>query len=139
MAGVLCVISREDARHGLFIGLAGAIVVFLLLRGRVRFSTETIATWDAFAFCVLLLAWLTILTTPVHKLRLRAKEQDLSRFVIFIFVVIAACPALFAVGFLISVNKAEIRGHFTVHLILALATVVFSLSVVRTVFGLRYA
>ena len=88
---------------------------------------------------MLLLAWLTILTTPVHKLRLRAKEQDLSRFVIFIFVVIAACAALFAVGFLISVNKAKAGGHFTVHLVLALATVIFSWSVVHTVFGLRYA
>src|SRR6266571_5383811 len=139
MARVRSLISRQDARHRLFIALAGAIVVFLFLRGRVRLSTETIATWDALAFCVLLLAWLTILTTPVHKLRSRAKEQDLSRFLIFIFVVIAACAALFAVGFLISVNKAEGRGHLTVHLVLALATVVFSWSVVHTVFGLRYA
>jgi uncharacterized membrane protein len=139
MARVRSLISRLDARHRLFIALAGGIVVFLFLRGRVRLSTETIATWDAIAFCVLLLAWLTILTTPVHGLRSRAKEQDLSRFVIFIFVVIAACAALFAVGFLISVNKAEVGGHLTVHLVLALATVVFSWLVVHTVFGLRYA
>jgi uncharacterized membrane protein len=139
MARVLSLISRQDARHRLLIALAAAIGVFLFLRGHVRLSTEAIATWDAFAFCVLLLAWLTILTTPVHKLRSRAKEQDLSRFVIFIFVIVAACAALFAVGFLISVNKAALRGHLTVHLILALATVVFSWSVVHTVFGLRYA
>jgi len=139
MARVRSLVSRLDARHRLFIALAGGIVVFLFLRGRVRLSTETIATWDAIAFCVLLLAWLTILTTPVHGLRSRAKEQDLSRFLIFIFVVVAACAALFAVGFLISVNKAEVRGHLTVHLVLALATVVFSWSVVHTVFGLRYA
>src|SRR5712691_5227482 len=139
MARVLSLISRQDARHRLFIALAGAIVVFLFLRGRVRLSTETIATWDALAFCVLALAWLTILTTPVHKLRSRAKEQDVSRLVIFVFVVIAACAALFAVAFLISVNKAELRGHFTAHLLLALGTVIFSWSVVHTVFGLRYA
>jgi len=111
MVRVLALISRLDARHRLFIAFAGGIVVFLFLRGRVRLSTETIATWDAIAFCVLLLAWLTILTTPVHKLRSRAKEQDLSRLVIFIFVVGAACAALFAVGFLISANKAALRGH----------------------------
>jgi len=139
MVRVLALISRLDARHRLFIAFAGGIVVFLFLRGRVRLSTETIATWDAIAFCVLLLAWLTILTTPVHKLRSRAKEQDLSRLVIFIFVVGAACAALFAVGFLISANKAALRGHLTVHLVLALATVVSSWSVVHTVFGLRYA
>lgn len=139
MARVLSLISRQDARHRLLIALAAAIGVFLFLRGHGRLSTEAIATWDAFAFCVLLLAWLTILITPVYKLRSRARAQDLSRFVIFIFVVVAACAALFAVGFLISANKDELRGHLSIHLILALATVVFSWSVVHTVFGLRYA
>src|SRR6266581_6694845 len=139
MARSLSLISRQDARHRLLIAVAGAIVVFLFLRGRVRFSTETIATWDAFAFCVLLLAWFTILTTPIHRLRGRAKEQDLSRSLIFIFVLVAACAALFAVAFLISINKAELQGHVTAHLLLALGTVIFSWSLVHTVFGLRYA
>ena len=139
MARILDLICRQDARHRLVIALLAATVVSLSLRGRVRPSTEVIATWDAFAFCVLFLAWLTILTTPVHKLRSRAKEQDVSRLVIFVFVVVAACAALFAVGFLISVNKAVLRGHFTAHLLLALGTVIFSWSVVHTAFGLRYA
>ena len=132
-------ICRQDARHRLVVALIAATVVFLSLRGHVHPSTEAIATWDTFVFFVLLLAWLTILTTPVHKLRSRAKEQDVSRLVIFIFVVVAACAALFAVGFLISVNKALLRGHFTAHLLLALGTVIFSWSVVHTAFGLRYA
>jgi uncharacterized membrane protein len=139
MVRILDLICRQDARHRLVIALLAATAVSLSLRGHVRPSTEVIATWDTFVFCVLFLAWLTILTTPVHKLRSRAKEQDVSRFVIFVFVVVAACAALFAVGFLISVNKAELRGHLTAHLILALGTVVFSWSVVHTVFGLRYA
>jgi uncharacterized membrane protein len=132
-------ICRQDARHRLVVALFAATAVSLSLRGHVHPSTEAIATWDTFVFFVLLLAWLTILTTPVHKLRSRAKEQDVSRLVIFVFVVVAACAALFAVGFLISVNKAELHGHVTAHLILALGTVVFSWSVVHTVFGLRYA
>ena len=139
MVRILDLICRQDARHRLVIGLVAATAVSLSLRGHVRPSTEVIATWDTFVFCVLFLAWLTILTTPVHKLRSRAKEQDVSRLVIFVFVVVAACAALFAVGFLISVNKAELRGHLTAHLILALGTVIFSWSVVHTSFGLRYA
>ena len=139
MPRILDLICRQDARHRLVIALLAATIVSLYLRGRVRPSTEVIATWDAFAFCVLFLAWLTILTTPVHKLRSRAKEQDVSRLVIFVFVVVAACAALFAVGFLISVNKAALRGHFTAHLLLALGTVIFSWSVVPTAFALRYA
>jgi len=72
-------------------------------------------------------------------MRAIAQEQDLSRFLIFIFVVIAACAALFAVGFLISVNKGQTGGHFTLHVLLALLTVIFSWLLVHTVFGLRYA
>ena len=139
MARILDLICRQDARHRLVIALLAATVVSLSLRGRVRPSTEVIATWDAFVFPFLFLAWLTILTTPVHELRSRAKEQDVSRLVIFVFVVVAACAALFAVGFLISVNKAEVRGHFTAHLLLVLGTVIFSWSMVPTAFGLRYA
>jgi uncharacterized membrane protein len=139
MGDLLSLICRQDARHRLVIAFALAATVFFSLRGRVHPATEAIATWDAFAFCVLLLAWLTILTTPLHKLRSRAREQDLSRSLIFVFVVVAACAALFAVGFLISVNKDELRGHLTAHLLLALGTVIFSWSLVHTVFGLRYA
>jgi len=139
MTRLASLVSRQDARHRILIALAVAVAVSFLLRGRVHFATEMIATWDAFAFCVLLLAWFTILTTPIHRLRGRAKEQDLSRSLIFIFVVVAACAALFAVAFLISINKAELQGHVTAHLLLALGTVIFSWSLVHTVFGLRYA
>jgi uncharacterized membrane protein len=132
-------VARLDARHRLMIGFVAAGAVFFLLRGHVRLSTEFIAAWDALAFSVLLLAWLTILTTPTHTLRARAKEQDVGRFLAFLFIVVAACAALFAVGFLISVNKDQIRGHFTVHLILGLLTVILAWSITQTVFGLRYA
>src|SRR5467141_1900738 len=139
MARIFDLICRQDARHRLVIALVAASAVSLSLRGHVRPSTEVIATWDTFVFCVLFLAWLTILTTPVQKLRSRAKEQDVSRLVIFVFVVVAACAALFAVGFLIIVGGSETRGHFTGHLMLGLGTVVLSWSLMHTVFGLRYA
>jgi uncharacterized membrane protein len=121
------------------IALIAAGAIFFLLRGHVRFSTESIVAWDVFALSVLTLAWVTILTTPIHRLRARAKEQDVSRFIAFLFVVVAACAALFAVGFLITVNKGQMRGHFTVHLILGLVTVILAWSLMQTVFGLRYA
>ena len=139
MPRIIDLISSQDARHRVLIALAAAAVVFFSLRGMARLSTAVIATWDAFAFFILALAWLTILTTPQNKLRGRAQQQDVGRTAIFIFVVVVACAALFAVGFLVSVNKGDIRGHFTVHLVLALATVVFSWSAMHTVFGLRYA
>jgi len=139
MPRIVDLISRQDARHRLVIALTVAAVVFLSLRGEMRLSTAVIATWDAFAFFMLALAWLTILTTPQNKLRGRAQRQDVGRTAIFIFVVVLACAALFVVGFLVSVNKGDMRGQFTGHLILSLTTVVSSWCAMQTVFGLRYA
>ena len=52
---------------------------------------------------------------------------------------VAACAALFAVGFLIRAHKAQAGGHFAVHLLLTLLTVVTSWTLLHTLFGLRYA
>ena len=92
----------------------------------MRLSTDAIAAWDAFAFFVLTSAWLTIVITPQQKLRARAQEQDFPRTVLFVFIVVLACAALFSVGFLVKVGRSEMRGHFTEHLLLGLATVVLS-------------
>jgi uncharacterized membrane protein len=133
-------IAKQDARHRLVISLATATAVWLGLRGRVQPSTQSIATWDVFALCVLGLAWLTIITTPPEKLRARAQMQDVSHILIFIFVVVAACAGLFAVGFLF-LNKSVVvqRPHFFVHLLMSLVAVICSWALVHTVFGLRYA
>jgi uncharacterized membrane protein len=132
-------ISRIDARHRFFFSAAAAIAVFLLLRHRVHSSTVVIASWDVFALCLLALAWCTIITTPPDRLRARARRQDSSRGAIFIFVVVAACAGLFAIGFLLHTRKGEAETRLTAHLLLTLIAVVSSWCVVHTVFGLRYA
>jgi uncharacterized membrane protein len=126
MSRALNWVSRIDARHRLVFAIFLSVAVFLVLSGRTRFSTELIATWDVFAFCMLGLAWLTIVTTPIERLRLRAKEQDLSRTVIFIFVLVTACVGLFAVGFLLRTQKGETQGHLSLHALLTFAAVVAS-------------
>ena len=95
MPRIIDLISRQDARHRVLIALAAAAAVFFSLRGMARLSTAVIATWDAFAFFMLALAWLTILTTPQNKLRGRAQQQDVGRTAIFVFVVVVACAAVF--------------------------------------------
>ncbi|HEX4629884.1 MAG TPA: DUF1345 domain-containing protein [Chthoniobacterales bacterium] len=133
-------IAKQDARHRIVISLLVAVAVWLGLRGHVQRSTQFIVTWDVFGLCVLGLAWLTIITTPPEKLRARAQMQDLSHIVIFIFVLVAACAGLFAVGFLFF-NKTVVmqRSHFFIHLVMVLIAVICSWSLVHTVFGLRYA
>ena len=140
MATTLNWIARQDARHRLLVSFLVAGLVWFGLHGRVQPATQSIATWDVFALSILLLAWLTIITTPPHKLRMRAQAQDLSRTVIFVFVVMAACAGLFAVGLLFFTNKGVAqRPHFFFHLLMSLVAVVSSWMLVHTVFGLRYA
>ena len=140
MAQTMNWIAKQDARHRLGYSIVIALVVWFGLRGRVQASTQSIATWDVFALSILLLAWLTILTTPPEKLRARAQMQDVSHIVIFIFVLVAACAGLFAVGFLF-LNKSVVvtRPHFLIHLLMSLVAVICSWALVHTVFGLRYA
>jgi len=136
---IIDLVCRPDARQRLVLGLAAGVGTFVVLRGQLRPATAAIAAWNAFAVVVLALDWVTILTTQQRKIRQLAQQQDLSRFLIFLFVVVTACAALFAVGFLVSGKKNQAGGHFIIHLLLTLLTVIFSWSLVHTVYGLRYA
>src|SRR5213592_308903 len=136
---VVDLISRQDARHRLVLGLAAGAAMFFAVRGHLRLWSAAIAGWNTVAVVIVVLDWVTILTTPQRKIRQLAQQQDLSRFLVFLFVVVTASAALFAVGFLVSVKRSQTDGHFIVHLLLMLMTVIFSWALVHTVFGLRYA
>jgi uncharacterized membrane protein len=128
----------QDARHRLFLGLVVGTAIFLASRG-IPLWIAAIAGWNAVALVIVVLDWVTILTTPQRKIRQLAQQQDLSRFLVFLFVVVTASAALFAVGFLVNVKRSQTDGHFIVHLLLTMMTVVFSWTLVHTVYGFRYA
>ena len=130
---------HQDARRRLVLGMFAGIVVFFAARGSLRLWSAAIAGWNAFAAVILALDWLIIWTTPQRKIRERAQQEDLSRLLIFIFVVIAACAALFAVGFLIKEHKDQTGRHLTVHLLLTLSTVISTWALLHTIYSLRYA
>ncbi|HEY3659940.1 MAG TPA: DUF1345 domain-containing protein [Candidatus Udaeobacter sp.] len=136
---VVDLISGQDARHRLLVGLAAGAATFFAVREHLRLWSAAIAGWNTVAVVVLALDWVTILTTPQRKIRELAQQQDLSRFLVFLFVVVISSAALFAVGFLVSVKKSETGEHFIIHLLLTLLTVIFSWTLVHTVFGFRYA
>jgi uncharacterized membrane protein len=120
-------------------GLAAGVLVFFVARGHLRLWSAAIAAWNAVAVVILALDWVIILKTPQRKIRQLAQQQDLSRFLVFFFVVVTSSAALFAVGFLVSVKRSQSGDYFKVHLLLTLLTVIFSWTLVHTVYGLRYA
>jgi uncharacterized membrane protein len=133
---MLSAIGRMDAHHRILIALVIAALAGLVVRTHALW-TAALAVYDAFALVVLGLICVTIALTPGERIRSVAQRQDVGRTVIFVFVVIAACAALFAVAFLIRHAKPE--RHLTIHLLLALMTVVLSWLLMHAVFGLRYA
>jgi uncharacterized membrane protein len=137
--GVVDLVCRPDARQRLVLGLAAGMATCVVLREQLRPATAAIAGWNAVAVVILALDWVTIWTTPQRKIRQLAQQQDLSRFLVFIFVVVTSSIALLAVGFLVSVKRSQSGGHFIIHLLLTLLTVIFSWMLVHTVYGLRYA
>src|SRR5437588_1774941 len=137
MERMLDSLAKMDAHHRLLLGFVVAAVVGLALRTHALW-TASVATYDAFAVAILALIWVTVAQTPRERIRVVAQRQDVGRTVIFMFVIIVACAALFAVAFLIRSGKPEER-HLSIHLLLALATVVLSWLLMHAVFGLRYA
>lgn len=128
-----------DSWRRFIVSLVAALITFLALRERLAFPTSAIAAWDGFAAFATLLAWVAIGMTPQMRLREHAQAQDLSRLLIFGFVVTAACVALFAVGVLIRSHHSEMQTRITVPLVLALGTVGLSWVLLHTVFSLHYA
>ena len=136
MVRVLQTIAKMDAHHRLLLGFIVAALVGLALRTQALWMVS-LATYDAFAFVILGSIWVTVTLTPLEQIRAVAQRQDVGRTVIFIFVIIVACAALFAVAFLIRSGKPEQRHLFSIHLLLALATIVLSWLLMHAVFRLR--
>src|SRR5438045_4359074 len=128
-----------DSWRRFIVSLVAALITFLALRERLTFPTSAIAAWDSFATFASSLAWLAIGITPQKQLREHARTQDLSRALIFGFVVAAACVALLAVAVLIRSHHSEMKTGITLPLVLALGTVGLSWTLLHTLYSLHYA
>jgi uncharacterized membrane protein len=128
-----------DSRRRFVLSFGAAALTYFVFPRTLTAPARVIATWDTFAFCAILLAWVTITITTQSGVRSHARAQDLSRLFIFGFVVIAACVALFSVAFVMRGHHAESRSLLTEQVILGLGTVVLCWLLLHTVFSLHYA
>jgi uncharacterized membrane protein len=132
-------LAHADAHHRFLIAAGLSVLMFAGLVGRVSAMGHIFITWDFFSFCILALAWITILNANPRSVRHNARLQDSSYTAIFVFVVISACASLFALGVLLGEAKDLSKGQLTEHILLSVATVICSWTLVHTVFALRYA
>jgi uncharacterized membrane protein len=77
------------------------------------------------------------LSSGIADIRFRARAQDLSKLVIFIFTIAAACLSIFAVVALLSAAKNG--SHVGLHAALSGIAVLSAWTLLHTMFTLRYA
>jgi uncharacterized membrane protein len=132
-------VGHWDSHIRQIIAVIIAVVTFLIfIQHDQSFSTNFIAIWDVYAFIVVLLTWITICTADPRTIQRRARLQDSSRFLIFIFIIIAACISLLAVILVLREHKVlqKVGG---LHMFMAVVAVIESWLLIHTVFTLRYA
>jgi uncharacterized membrane protein len=132
-------LSHLEAHHRLALSLVFAALVFVLLQGHLQWRTRLIATWDAYALCLLGLAWTRIITAQPRMVVRLTTLQPISRGLIFAFVVVAAYASLASVAYLLIAAKDLPHWQLVSHILLALATIILSWIVLHTIFALHYA
>ncbi|HEX4084216.1 MAG TPA: DUF1345 domain-containing protein [Chthoniobacteraceae bacterium] len=126
-----------DSRFRTMAAVAAGMCVYFLMRMHTSAGSSLIAAWDGFALVLLALVWAGMCAADISHMRARAREQDVSRFVVFIFTITAACLSIFAVVALLSAAKQS--SHVGLHAALSVVAVASSWTLVHTVFALRYA
>ncbi len=127
-----------DARHRQFIALAVALITYFITR-KFSLPINLILTWISYAFSILTISWILMLTLHPAEVRERAKLEDSSITLIFLFIITSAFVSLFAVVILLQSSKGQSEKQVTEHVILTIASVVISWWLTHTVFTLRYA
>jgi uncharacterized membrane protein len=132
-------LNHSNPRPHLLVFAGTSAITYFLLPNWMLLPTQLILAWDVGAICFLILAFITIDRATPQTMRRSAQRQDGSRSTILIIVVAAACTSLLAIGFMLKDSKDISSLILTLHVILAVLTVVTSWVLTHTVFALYYA
>ena len=132
-------IDRLGARQRLAAALAIAIVAYVAQPDSVSWHTRLVASWDVGTLVYLGLAWIIIGCADAQSTRAHALAQDTSGYIIFLFVLGAACASIVAIGFVVATIHELAFWPKTWHLALTIAALISSWLVIQTVFGFHYA
>ncbi len=130
---------RIDAHHRLLIGLAVSAIVFYFISNVLSTPAVVLVTWMSFAMSLIVMNWITILSTHPREVRKIARLQDSSRYMIFIFVIVASLISLLSIVFLLKSANGHGNANVTGHVLLAMGAVIISWWLVHTIFTMRYA
>ncbi|HEY9001349.1 MAG TPA: DUF1345 domain-containing protein [Mucilaginibacter sp.] len=132
------VLFRLDAHYRLLIALAAAVIGFFIFRGSHGLPSVILFAWIIFCAVVILLDWVTILSSHPLEVRKIAKLQDSSRTFLFLLIIGASIASFGAIIFLLKSSKGH-SADVGSHILLAITGVIISWWLLHTIFTLRYA
>ena len=130
-------IHRQPAHSRILIGLGVALIIFLLT-GRVPPAFRFLLVWNSFTFVIIALLWVTILTARSNEVKQIAGMQDTTRWVTFIFVLVASFVSLFAVILVLRNLSNTKEAGYAYHVGFSIISVILSWNLIHTVFAVRY-
>jgi uncharacterized membrane protein len=132
-------IIRIGAMPRLAVVLALAVSAFFAQPDSISWHTRAVVSWDLGVLVYLCLAWWLIACADAGMTRDHALGQDQSGYIIFLFVVGAACASIVAIGFVVGTIKELAFWSRAWHLTLTIGALISSWLLIQTVFAFHYA
>ncbi|MFN6538469.1 MAG: DUF1345 domain-containing protein [Nostoc sp. EkiNYC01] len=135
----LHLLKNFDPRPRLFIAIGVAVLISVILPPWLHLPTRILCAWNSGADFFLAITWWKMLKATPEKIRRYAENQYEGHLAIFMLVIAAACASVLAIGFLLTDKKGLSTILLTLHVILAIMTIVGSWLLVHTMFAVQYA
>ena len=132
-------IDRLGATGRLAAALAIGVASYLLCPESASWHTRIIFSWDAATIAYLSLAWAIIGFSDAQSTRAHALAQDTSGFIIFLFVLGAACASVVAIAFVVGTIREVPFYEKAWRLTLTIVALTSSWILIQTVFAFHYA
>lgn len=139
MTGKAAWIVRVGAMQRLAVVIAVGVVAYFAQPMSISWHTRAVVSWDLSVVIYLALAWWLIASSDAATTRDHALSQDQSVYVIFLFVVVAACASVVAIGFVVGTIRELDFWPRAWHLALTVVALLSSWMLIQTVFAFHYA
>jgi uncharacterized membrane protein len=132
-------IANLGAKRRVLIAIALGVVAYVALPRSVSWNTRVIVSWNAAALTDLALAWTIVGISDAKATREHALSQDTSGYVIFLFVLFAACASIVVIALVAGTIKDLEAWSKAWRLTLTVIALTSSWLLIQTLFAFHYA
>jgi uncharacterized membrane protein len=132
-------IDHLGPKRRILVAFAIGIIAYLAIPEAASWHTRLVAGWDAGTLAYLALAWTIVAISDAKATRSHALAQDASVFLIFLFVLGAACASVVAIAFVVATIKDLASWPKAWRLTLTVVALFSSWVLIQVVFAFHYA